>query len=292
MTGVSLAFVPDPVSVELTRLLPSRRVPDGLTATRKFRQIRSSIEEIGLIEPLSVTRAEPSSGQHVILDGHVRLVVLRDIGWLEAPCLASTDDEGYTYNNRVNRLSSVQEHLMIRRAIDRGVSPERIAKALSVDVSHILKKNSLLDGLCSEVIDLLRDKNFSVELARVLRKMKPPRQIECAELMVSANKLSVSYGEALLVASPPSSLIDGPHVRNMRGVTPEQMSRMEREMANLQGQYRLVEQSYGQDVLNLVLTRGYLKKLLANEKIARYLRLHQPEMTDQFTSIVETESLD
>ena len=43
-------------------------------------------------------------------------------------------------------------------------------------------------------------------------------------------------------------------------------ARMEREMANLQGQYRLVEQSYGQDVLNLVLARGYLAKLLENAK--------------------------
>mgnify|MGYP003352649118 CR=1 FL=1 len=46
------------------------------------------------------------------------------------------------------------------------------------------------------------------------------------------------------------------------------------------------------EIVNLVLTRGYLKKLLANQNVARYLRLHQPEMTDQFTSIVETESLD
>ena len=42
------------------------------------------------------------------------------------------------------------------------------------------------------------------------------------------------------------------------------MAKMEREMANLQGQYKMVEQTYGQDVLNLVLARGYLAKLLEN----------------------------
>jgi hypothetical protein len=68
----------------------------------------------------------------------------------QAACLVSTDDESYTYNNRVNRLSTIQEHYMIRRVIDRGVSPERLAKALSVDVSQIMKKMSLLDGVCPE----------------------------------------------------------------------------------------------------------------------------------------------
>lgn len=63
-------------------------------------------------------------------------------------------------------------------------------------------------------------------------------------------------------------------------------------MANLQGQYRLVEQTYGQDVLNLVLARGYLAKLLENEKASKYLRRVQPDVLDQFTSIVEATALE
>jgi RepB plasmid partitioning protein len=75
-------------------------------------------------------------------------------------------------------------------------------------------------------------------------------------------------------------------------VTPEQMARMEREMANLQGQYRLVEQSYGQDVLNLVLARGYLAKLLENAKVTKYLKQRQPEVLEQFAAIVEATALE
>jgi len=52
---------------------------------------------------------------------------LRDIGYAEAPCLVAAADEGYTYKNRINRLSTIQEHYMIRRAIERGVSPERLS---------------------------------------------------------------------------------------------------------------------------------------------------------------------
>ncbi|ABM94153.1 plasmid partitioning protein RepB C-terminal domain-containing protein [Methylibium petroleiphilum] len=292
MTGVALGFVPAPLVVPLDRILPSRKVPAGLATSRKFRQIRASIQEIGLIEPLSVAAMDAGTGQHLLLDGHVRLVVLRDLGQEDAPCLVATDDEAYTYNNRINRLSTIQEHYMIRRAIDRGVSPERLASALSVDVSHIAKKVNLLDGICPEAVELFKDRQFSAELGRVIRKMKPTRQVECAELMISANNLTVAYAEALLVATSASALVDGMRPRKVSGVTPEQMARMEREMANLQGQYRLVEQSYGQDVLNLVLARGYLAKLLENAKVAKYLKQQQPEMLEQFAAIVEATALE
>lgn len=292
MTGVALGFLPEPISVPMDCILPSRKVPVGLATSRKFRQIRSSIEEVGLIEPLSIAAKDVGTGQHLLLDGHVRLVVLRDLGHDVAPCLVATDDEAYTYNNRINRLSTIQEHFMIRRAIERGVSPERLAKALSVDVSHITKKINLLDGLCPEAIELLKDRQFSVELGRVLRKMKPTRQVECAELMVSANNLTVPYVEALLVATPATALVDGAGARKMMGVTLEQMSRMEREMANLQGQYRVVEQSYGEDVLSLVLARGYLAKLLENPKVTKYLKQEQPEVLEQLAAIVEATALE
>jgi len=292
MSGIILGFVAEPLLIPTDRILPSRKVPVGLVVSRKYLQIRSSIEEVGLIEPLSVTAMDDKSKQHLLLDGHVRLIALRDLGHKAVPCLIATDDEAYTYNNRINRLSTIQEHFMIRRAVDRGVSPERLAKALSVDVSQITKKLSLLEGICPEAIDLFKDRQFSVELGRVIRKMKPTRQVECAELMVSANNLTVAYAEALLVATPSGALIDGKRPRKLGSVTAEQMVKMEREMASLQDQYRLVEQSYGQDVLNLVLARGYLAKLLENAKVAKFLKQRYVEVWEQFVAVAETTTLD
>lgn len=181
---------------------------------------------------------------------------------------------------------------MIRRAIERGLSTERLAKALSVDISHIVKKMNLLDGICPEATDLLKDRQFSAEISRVIRKMKPTRQVECVELMVSANNITVAYAEALLVATPSEMLVDGKKPQKLTGVTQEQMLRMEREMANLQGQYKLVEQTYAEDVLNLVLARGYLTKLLDNKSVVRYINQKRPEVLEQFEIIVETTSLD
>lgn len=292
MTKVLLGFIPDTLLVPLDQILPSRKTPTGLITSVKFKQIRSSIDDVGLIEPLSVTAANKTTGQHLLLDGHVRLIALAELGFTEAPCLVATDDEAYTYNSRINRLSTIQEHFMIRRAIERGLSMERLAKALSVDVSHIVKKMTLLDGICPEAADLLKDRQFSAEISRVIRKMKPTRQVECVELMVSANNITVAYAEALLVATPTEMLVDGKKPQKLTGVTQEQMSRMEREMANLQGQYKLVEQTYAEDVLNLVLARGYLAKLLDNKSIVRFIKQRRPEVLEQFEVIVETTSLD
>ncbi len=292
MTSVTLGFVPEPLAVPLPRILPSRRTPAGLTSTRKFKQILSSIGEVGLIEPLTVTAVDQQSGNHILLDGHIRLLALRDLGHDNASCLVATDDEAYTYNNRINRLSTIQEHFMIRRAIERGVSLERLAKALSVDTTQIVKKMNLLEGLCPEAVDLLRDRQFSTELVRALRKMKPTRQVECVELMIAANNVTVAYAEALLVATPAARLVDGKKPAKLTGVTHEQMAKMEREMSNLQDQYKIVEQTYGQDVLNLVLAKGYLVKLLECGPVLMYLRLHQPDLVPEFESIRDVVSLE
>jgi hypothetical protein len=247
---------------------------------------------VGLIEPLIVGQADKGSGMYILLDGHIRLLVLRDMAFIDAPCLVATDDESYTYNNRINRITTIQEHYMIRRAVERGVTRDRLAKALNVDISSIHKKMNLLDGICAEAVELLEEQHFSANVGNVLRKMKPTRQVECVELMIATNNITVAYAQALMAATPSSLLVGEVKPRKIGGVSPEQMVKMEREMGNLQEQYKLVEQSYGRDVLNLVLAKGYLTKLLDNNSVVRYIKQQRPEVLEQFEVIIETTSLD
>jgi hypothetical protein len=71
-----------------------------------------------------------------------------------------------------------------------------------------------------------------------------------------------------------------------------QLLKMEREMGNLNEQYKLVEESYGQDVLNLVLAKGYLSKLIDNQEISRFIKQKQPDVYNEFINIIETVSMD
>ena len=73
-------------------------------------------------------------------------------------CIISTDDESYTYNKRINRLAAIQEHRMIRRAIERGAPEEKIAEALGLEVASIHRRSRMLNGICREAIEIL---NFS-----------------------------------------------------------------------------------------------------------------------------------
>ena len=205
---VQIGFEGQTIEIGIDNLLPTRSVQPEFRKTRKFAQIRSSIQEIGLIEPLIVTPPDPASGLRMLLDGHLRLLAMRELGLATVTCLVSCDDEGYTYNKRVNRLATVQEHYMILRALERGVPEERLAKALDINVASLRRKRDLLDGICPEVEEMLKDRNFSGDVMRHLKRMKPQRQIECADLMCSMNNFSIGYASALLAATPPDQLVE------------------------------------------------------------------------------------
>ena len=49
-------------------------------------------------------------------------MALKELGRECVSCLVSRDDEAYTYNKYINRLSAIQEHCMILKALQAGVS--------------------------------------------------------------------------------------------------------------------------------------------------------------------------
>lgn len=288
-----LGFDLETYLVPLDQLLPSKKVPEGVMSTRKYKQIVSSIHEIGLIEPLSVIQPDPKASEYLLLDGHLRVLALKELGLNEAPCLFAKDDETYTYNHRINRLSTVQEHYMLRRAIDRGVSKERLARAFNVNLSAINRRINLLEGICPVAIELLQDKQFTPDVTRILRNMKAARQVEAVELMIASNTITVAHADALLKATPPEQRSDvAPPEREKKTPPIEQIVKLEKEMSQVQTQYKDAEQHYGSDLLNLVVAKGYLTKLLANEAVKRFIARHEPEILQQFELVVNTVSME
>ena len=92
-----LGFEMDTYQVPLEQLLPSKKVQDGIIGSRKYKQLVSSIQEIGLIEPLSVIQPDPAKPEFLLLDGHLRALALKTLGLDVAPCLLARDDESFTY---------------------------------------------------------------------------------------------------------------------------------------------------------------------------------------------------
>lgn len=274
----------------LDRILPSKMLSAAVIESAKYKRIAASVAEVGLVEPLVVADGR-SSEAFTLLDGHVRLSILKERGASEARCIVAKDDEAFTYNKRVNRLATIQEHYMIVRAMERGVSEEKLARALNVDVDAIRTRRHLLNGIHDDVAELLKDKPVGIHAFQKLRKMKPIRQLEVAELMISANNFSANYARALLVTTKPVDLLK-PDAKAVKGVSAEQIEKMERELAAVSEDFHELEAAYGDDTLVLVIAAGFLERLLSKRTIENFLASSHVEILETFRSVVSAASLD
>lgn len=292
-TGVAWGFEQQTVLLAIDAIIPLKPLRPDVKLSSKYRQIATSIRAVGLVEPPVVTPDTANRGVYFLLDGLLRIEALKDLGHVQVECLVSTDDETFTYNKRVNRLSAPQEHRMILRAIERGVSEERLAEALGINVASIQRRARLMDGIGDEASELLKDTPCPLSVFDTLRKMSPLRQMEAAELMIGHNNFSRPFVMAMLAATPEAQLAQGKRKAKTtaNAVTREQVSRLERELATLQLQTKGFEETYGLDNLHLTVAKAYLAKLLANVRVVRWLAQHKPEYLSEFQSIAELASL-
>lgn len=218
MSDAKIGFEMRKVRLPLAAILPVRQMKNPQKNIRRYQTIRASIKEVGLVEPLVVHPQKDVPETYLLLDGHLRYFVLKEIGDSEADCIIATDDECFTYNSRVNRLAPIQEHKMIVKAVRNGVRPERIAAALNVSVRNVRASMKLLDGIHEEAADLLKDKAISPKAIRLLKQVGCVRQIEIAELMVSANNFASGYAEALVLGTPKDQLAQPDKPQSERGI--------------------------------------------------------------------------
>lgn len=289
--NLRLACESEVILVPLARILPMRMLDASVKTTVKYKCIEASIKELGLIEPLVVYPQPGGGGLYMLLDGHLRHLVLTSLAHETAKCLVAFDDEAYTYNHKVSRLSAIQEHFMIRRAIRNGVSEDRIARSLDVDVSTIRQKRDMLDGICPEAVELLKDRRTSAQTFRELRRVKPMRQIEIAELMCASNNYKMGYIKCLVAATSVEQIVEGDRPKELQSLSPEDVSRIENEMVTLSRDFKAMEESHGRNTLHLVIVIGYLRKLLDNVRVLRFLVQHHPDVLAEFQKLVDNRSL-
>ncbi len=274
------------VELVVEELLPTKSISICARKCRKYAQVLSSIREVGLIEAPVVTPLKKGKG-YLLLDGHLRIMALKELGVEHVACLISTDDETYTYNKYINRLSAIQEHRMIVKAVQSGVSEEKLARVLNLDIGTIRNKKNLLEGICPEAVELLKDKAVPEPVFRVLRKMKAPRQINAAMLMNDQNKFNCNYAKALLDATPANQLVNKGKPKKETPAILARQVRLEEESLALSREIGSLKEQYGTAMIDMTSMQAYLKSMLGNEAVAKYLReLHGPTY-DKFKHIAE-----
>jgi hypothetical protein len=114
----------------MTSILPVKAIEKTTKSSHKYRQIAASIREIGLVEPPVVIRNTGDTNSYLLLDGPLRIEVFA--------ISVSTNDEAFTYNKRISRLSPVQEQRMIAKAIQRNVPRDKIARSLALNTKQVI----------------------------------------------------------------------------------------------------------------------------------------------------------
>ena len=285
---VRIGFQNKAVMLPLNKILPIRQIKPTDLEFGKYNAVLASIREIGLVEPLVV---HPQSGGYFLLDGHLRLKAFLELGATEALCLVATEDDAFTYNARVNRIALIQEHKMIMKAIEGGASEAAIAKALNVDVAKIIRGKNLIEGIHAEAVHILKDKPVTEPTLRVLKLVKTLRQIEMAQLMVSGNNFTHAYARALLVGTPADQLVNPEQKKKVPGHSAEDVARMEKEMEVLEREFRGVQDDFGANTLHLGAVQRYVRRLLENAKVKRFLQQRYAELLEEFQELAALETL-
>jgi len=149
----------------------------------------------------------------------------------------------------------------------------------------------LLDGIHPEAAEMLKAKNISPKAIRLLKRVNAVRQLEIAELMVNANNFFTGYAEALVLGTPREQLANASVPKKKTGLKPEQIAKMEQETESLERDMKAASETFTENMFNLTCARTYIKKLLENAKVARFLNANHPEIFSEFENIAVTESL-
>jgi iron-sulfur cluster repair protein YtfE (RIC family) len=180
---------------------------------------------------------------------------------------------------------------MIVKAVNDGVSLERVAAALNMPVHVVKASMNLLKGIHEQAADLLKDKNISPPAIRLLKKVNGMRQIEIAEMMVTHNNFFTGYAEALVLGTSKDQMVYPDVPKKKKGMSAEDIARMESEMESLERDLKTVTDNYTENMFTLQTAQTYIKNLLKNAKVVRYLNANHAEIYSEFETIAAAETV-
>ncbi|QBX68331.1 plasmid partitioning protein RepB C-terminal domain-containing protein [Serratia quinivorans] len=270
-------------------LSPSRTIPVNVRSSNKYKQILTSIAEIGLIEPIIIFISE--NGEHKILDGHLRIEALKDLTITHAHCLISPVEDTYSYNKRVNHLTILQEQRMLQKAVESGVSLEKLCAVLGLSQGIINTRLRISEGISKEALALLADKNVSQNVFDVLRKIKPHKQMDFVTTMVTLNNVTKKFALSMLHTLPAEHLVRKPDNAHEDKDIVKTLARLEKEMAALQVETQDIQNEFAENNLNLMVVRSYIAKILSKNEVIHWLYDNKSEYLDVLKKVLGVKHL-
>lgn len=266
---ISQCFDPRFYTFKVESLVYARTLPVNVKFSTKYKQIKASVDEIGLIEPIVVYIND--TNEKIILDGHLRVEILKELGIMTAHCLISPVEDTYSYNKRVSRLTIVQAQNMLLRAVESGVSVEKLCVVLGVTPDTLIGKLKISDGIAPEVMALLAEKNVPQTIFSVLKKLKFYKQIEMVNTMISINNFTRKFAMSMLHAVSPEHLVEPKKDARRETDIRKNLERLEKEMASVQVETQHLQDEYAENNLRLVIIKNHIERLLDNGQVLNWL---------------------
>lgn len=124
-----------------------------------------------------------------------------------------------------------------------------------------------------------------------LTRMKPERQIEATKLMFESKVFSTSFARSIGIATPEDQLAIPRKTKRSIVTDFGHFTKLEEEINRLHGEYEEIEEYYEVNVLNFTLVKGYIRNLVMNPRVNRYLRINNPDILEHLEGIVDIDNL-
>jgi ParB family chromosome partitioning protein len=189
------------VYLALDAIAPSVRRAARSHDARAMRDLTQSIEKYGVLQPLTVRRAD--SGYELI-SGERRLIASRSARLDKVPCIVLDVDEresdalmlvenvqrrGLDFVEEAHALAKLREHY--------GYSQETLAQLVGLSQPAVANKLRLL-RLPSELLLTVRDAGLSERHARALLRLPDEREMAAALTQMLAEDMTVAQAEELV----------------------------------------------------------------------------------------------
>lgn len=199
-------------TLSVDEIVPNPSQPRKRFSQEGLRELADSIEQHGVLNPLTVRRA---AGHYELVAGERRLRAARLAGLSEVPCLIlDVNPEESTLlalveNIQRKDLDFMEEAEGIFRLIKLyGMSQEEAARRLGKSQPAIANKLRLLK-LPPEVLEILRDEELTERHGRALLRLEDPQVQINAARFIARQHMNVAAAEAyieslLLSPAPPA----------------------------------------------------------------------------------------
>lgn len=200
------------------RSFPVRDVPvgqirseDGLSRKRDrdgHRELQRSIEQFGVLTPITVRPAPDGSGDFLLIKGQGRTLACRLLGVETIPAVVV--DDSYAETEKVQqflvenvarlKMRPVDRALLIQRARQAGEETAAIAGRFGVSPSTVRRLLAQLDGATPREVDALRAGDVSLAMHAVIARHVDQSERAAVLEIVSGLTIKTKELEALFVA--------------------------------------------------------------------------------------------